>query len=176
MHLQCFRNPEFLVLIFAKVANICYTEHTISTSLLVFEKYISVHVSDVPISNGISPKANFEMYRQDANIQQNSFCVGFAMSDPGLFHGCILLAAMNWYRNVKTPSTRGPDIRQTYLYHKVRAIALVKDRLAQPEGAAHIVDVIALLALVESGMGDIDAAEAHLNAVANLLDSKHCPL
>lgn len=67
-------------------------------------------------------------------------------------------------------------MRQTYLHHKVRAIELVKERLAQPEGAEHIADVISFLALVESGVGEIDAAEAHLNAVANLLDSKRWSL
>lgn len=88
------------------------------------------------------------------------------LQDAGLFRGCILLTAMHYswiYGGLG-------DMEETYLYHKVEAIRLVNENISDPAWSELCANVIAALALAESGIGDISAAEAHLNGLFTLIN------
>ncbi|CAK7231482.1 hypothetical protein SCUCBS95973_007933 [Sporothrix curviconia] len=89
------------------------------------------------------------------------------MQDPGLFRGCLLLSAMH-YSWIHGGSLG--DVEETYLYHKVEAIHLVNEKIGDPASSELCANVIAALALSESGIGDIAAAEAHLNGLFTLIN------
>ncbi|CAK7210620.1 hypothetical protein SBRCBS47491_000834 [Sporothrix bragantina] len=97
----------------------------------------------------------------------NNACIAMTMQDPGLFRGCLLLSAMH-YSWIHGGSLG--DAEETYLYHKVEAIHLVNEKIGDPASSELCANVIAALALSESGIGDIAAAEAHLNGLFTLIN------
>ncbi|KAK5659252.1 hypothetical protein OQA88_1344 [Cercophora sp. LCS_1] len=105
----------------------------------------------------------------------DSECVSIALSNPGTFRACLLMTALNYSWLSAPGSLHSTDMEETYLHHKLQAMRLVNEQLADP--AQNISDgclsLIAALALVESGMGDHTAAEAHLNGLFTLLDMRH---
>ncbi|KAK0725036.1 hypothetical protein B0H67DRAFT_550682 [Lasiosphaeris hirsuta] len=103
----------------------------------------------------------------------NSDCVGLALSDPGTFRACLLMTALN-YSWLSGGSLRNTDMEETYLYHKLEAMRIVNEQIADPAKCTSdgCLALIAALALVESGMGDHTAAEAHLNGLFTLLDMR----
>ncbi|KAK0610991.1 hypothetical protein B0T14DRAFT_500177 [Immersiella caudata] len=104
----------------------------------------------------------------------DSECVGIALSNPGTFRACLLMTALN-YSWLKGPgSLQSTDMEETYLYHKLEAMRLVNEQIADPAQSTsdNCLSLIAALALVESGMGDHVAAEAHLNGLFTLLNMR----
>ncbi|CAK7199404.1 hypothetical protein SEUCBS139899_002084 [Sporothrix eucalyptigena] len=97
----------------------------------------------------------------------NNACIAMVMQDAGLFRSCLLLTAMH-YSWIHGGSLG--DVEETYLYHKVEAIRLVNENIGNPESSEMCANVIAALALAESGIGDIAAAEAHLNGLFTLIN------
>lgn len=93
-------------------------------------------------------------------------CIAMVLQDAGLFRACLLLAAMHysWINGSLA------DMEETYLYHKVEAIRLVNEHISDPAWSEMCANVIAALALAESGIGDIVAAEAHLNGLFTLIN------
>jgi hypothetical protein len=73
--------------------------------------------------------------------------VELALSDPALFHGALLLAGMHWYWINGDLAV----IQETYLYHKLEAIRLVNEQLADPSTSSgdSAMGTIACLALAE---------------------------
>ncbi|KAL1905537.1 hypothetical protein Sste5344_008762 [Sporothrix stenoceras] len=96
----------------------------------------------------------------------NNSCIAMVLQDAGLFRGCILLTAMHyaWINGGLG------DMEETYLYHKVEAIRMVNEHISDPAWSELCANVIAALALAESGIGDISAAEAHLNGLFTLIN------
>ena len=73
--------------------------------------------------------------------------VTLAIRDPALFHGALLLAGMHWHWLNGDVAV----IQETYLYHKLEAIRLVNDQLADPNTSHSdsVIGTIACLALAE---------------------------
>jgi hypothetical protein len=71
----------------------------------------------------------------------------FAMSDPIVFHGALLLTA----EHMKVVGDLSPDLDSALLHHKVEVIRLVNERLGDPHMAASdgTVGGIACLAILE---------------------------
>ncbi|KAK4175781.1 hypothetical protein QBC36DRAFT_301677 [Triangularia setosa] len=67
------------------------------------------------------------------------------------------------------------EMEETYLYHKLEAMRLVNAKVADPATCTSdgCLSLIAGLALAESGMGDVTAAEAHINGLCTLIDMRH---
>ncbi|KAK0648921.1 hypothetical protein B0T16DRAFT_123230 [Cercophora newfieldiana] len=104
----------------------------------------------------------------------DSECVGIALSNPGTFRACLLMTALN-YSWISGPNTlKATDMEETYLYHKLEAMRLVNEQIADPIESTSdgCLSLIVSLAFVEAGMGDYAAAEAHLNGLFTLLDMK----
>ncbi|KAK3346100.1 hypothetical protein B0T25DRAFT_483723 [Lasiosphaeria hispida] len=118
--------------------------------------------------------AHYRIFSRTAVLKNpNSDCVSLALSDPGTFRACLLMTALN-YSWLSGGSLRNTDMEETYLYHKLEAMRIVNEQIADPAKCTSdgCLALIAALALVESGMGDHTAAEAHLNGLFTLLDMR----
>ncbi|KAH8900934.1 hypothetical protein GQ53DRAFT_740762, partial [Thozetella sp. PMI_491] len=64
------------------------------------------------------------------------------------------------------------SMEETYLYHKVEAMRLVNEQIGDPvlSTSDGCINTIAALAVTESTIGDIEAAEAHINGLYTLLN------
>ncbi|KAK4445095.1 hypothetical protein QBC34DRAFT_413902 [Podospora aff. communis PSN243] len=104
----------------------------------------------------------------------DSECVAIALSNPGTFRACLLMTALNYSWLAGPGSLQTTDMEETYLYHKLEAMRLVNEQITDPVQSTSdgCLSLIAALALVESGMGDHVAAEAHLNGLFTLLDMR----
>ncbi|KAK1753353.1 hypothetical protein QBC47DRAFT_430019 [Echria macrotheca] len=104
----------------------------------------------------------------------DSDCVGIALSAPGTFRACLLLTALNYTWLAGSGSLQTTDMEETFLYHKLEAMRLVNEQIYDPIQSTSdgCLSMIAALAMVESGMGDHIAAEAHLNGLFTLIDMK----
>lgn len=91
----------------------------------------------------------------------------FAMSDPIVFHGALLLTA----EHMKVVGDESPDLDSALLHHKVEVIRLVNERLGNPQMAASdgTVGGIACLAILESLHGAYQVADMHLNGLEQLM-------
>ncbi|KIH90973.1 hypothetical protein SPBR_00598 [Sporothrix brasiliensis 5110] len=89
-----------------------------------------------------------------------------ALRDAGFFRSNILLAAMHysWINGGLS------GMEETYIYHKIEAIRLVNEHISDPAWTEQCANIIAALALAESGIGDIIAAEAHLGGLLTLIN------
>ena len=69
------------------------------------------------------------------------------MRDPALFHGSMMLAGMHWFWLNGDVSR----IQEAYLHHKLEALRLVNEQLADPsaQNSDNLVATIACLALAE---------------------------
>lgn len=74
--------------------------------------------------------------------------VALAMSDPCLFHGCMLLSAVH----LSWMSHPIDEIHEAYLHHKLEAISLVNGKLTDPVESRSdaTVGAIACLAVSEA--------------------------
>ncbi|KAK4229283.1 hypothetical protein QBC38DRAFT_120357 [Podospora fimiseda] len=106
----------------------------------------------------------------------NSQCVGIAFSNPGTFRACLIMSALHfsWLSGGPQALQQGSEMEETYLLHKLEAMRLVKKQLADPERCTSdsCLSLIAALALAESGMGDPQAAQAHINGLFTLIDMR----
>jgi hypothetical protein len=82
----------------------------------------------------------------------NSFCVALALGDPSMMRSALLISAMHqaWLRGKDAHSELG-DMEETYLYHKVEAMRIVNQGIAEWErgGSDGDLFLIAALALAE---------------------------
>ncbi|KAK0716653.1 hypothetical protein B0T21DRAFT_296339, partial [Apiosordaria backusii] len=118
--------------------------------------------------------ANYRIFTRTAVPKSaNSQCVGIAFSDPDTFRACLIMSALHYSRI--SGSLRECEMEETYLYHKLEAMRLVNSKVADPATCISdgCLSLIAGLALAESGMGDSNAAEAHINGLCTFIDMKH---
>lgn len=118
---------------------------------------------------------HFRIFSRTA-ISKNpdSECVSIALSSPGTFRACLLMTSLNYSWLSAPGSLHTTDMDETYLHHKLEAMRLVNEQLGDPAQSISdgCLSLIAALALVEGGMGDHAAAEAHLNGLFTLLDMR----
>lgn len=77
--------------------------------------------------------------------------VGIALSNPGTFRACLLMTALNYSWLSAPGSLQSTDMEETYLYHKLEAMRLVNDQIADPMQSTSdgCLSLIATLAFVE---------------------------
>ncbi|KAK0625440.1 hypothetical protein B0T17DRAFT_617530 [Bombardia bombarda] len=133
------------------------------------------------------PHRSMELFRHLTNYRifsrtavqknPNSETVGLALNNPGVFRGSLLMAALHnsWlsYSNSGSP-LHNSDMQQTYIYHKLEAMRQINVQIADPVMCTsdECIGLIAALAMAESGMGDCEAAEAHLKGLFALINMK----
>ncbi|KAK3984106.1 hypothetical protein QBC44DRAFT_253640 [Cladorrhinum sp. PSN332] len=80
----------------------------------------------------------------------------------------------SWIAGGPQALQQGSEMEETYLLHKLEAMRLVNELLGDPERCTSdgCLSLIAALALAESGMGNLTAAQAHLNGLFTLLDMR----
>ncbi|KAK4162398.1 hypothetical protein QBC43DRAFT_321866 [Cladorrhinum sp. PSN259] len=102
----------------------------------------------------------------------DSQCVGIAFSSPGTFRACLIMSALHYSWISGPQALQTGEMEETYLLHKLEAMRLVNEQLADPVLCTSdgCLSLIAALALAESGMGNPHAAQAHLNGLFTLLN------
>lgn len=121
------------------------------------------------------PDVHFRLFSRTA-ISKNpdSECVSISLSSPATFRACLLMTSLNYSWLSAPGSLHTTDMEETYLHHKLEAMRLVNEQLGDPAQSISdgCLSLIAALALVEGGMGDHAAAEAHLNGLFTLLNMR----
>ncbi|KAM7187606.1 hypothetical protein V8F20_010890 [Naviculisporaceae sp. PSN 640] len=84
------------------------------------------------------------------------------------------MAALHFSWMSPTGSLAHSDMEETYLHHKLEAMRHVNELVADPQlcTSDDCIGLIAALAMAESGMGDIAAAEAHLKGLFTLVNMR----
>ncbi|KAK3321946.1 hypothetical protein B0H66DRAFT_184537 [Apodospora peruviana] len=118
---------------------------------------------------------NYRIFSRTA-IPKNpdSACLGIVLSQAGVFRAGLLMTALHYSWLSPNGSLANTDMEETYLYHKLEAMRLINEQIADPELCTtdECIGLIAALAMAESGMGDIAAAEAHLKGLFTLIDMR----
>ena len=81
----------------------------------------------------------------------NGSSVGISLSDPGTFRACLLMTTLNYSWLSGPGSLQSTDMEETYLYHKLEAMRIVNEQIADPAQSTSdgCLSLIAALALVE---------------------------
>ena len=81
----------------------------------------------------------------------NGSSVGISLSDPGTFRACLLMTTLNYSWLSGPGSLQSTDMEETYLYHKLEAMRIVNEQIADPVQSTSdgCLSLIAALALVE---------------------------
>ncbi|EPE04169.1 zinc c6 finger domain protein [Ophiostoma piceae UAMH 11346] len=90
-------------------------------------------------------------------------------NNTGLARSCLLLSAMHY---AWVHGSLG-DAEETFLYHKGEAIREINLHISSPAASDMCANTMAALALAETGIGDVEAAQAHLNGLVTLVNWQH---
>ncbi|KAK1830402.1 hypothetical protein QBC39DRAFT_112073 [Podospora conica] len=104
--------------------------------------------------------------------ETNPECASLLLSNPGTFRASLLSTALSY--SWLPAGQRNSDMEEALLSHKLEAMRVVNAQIADPvlRTSDGCLSLIAALALVESGMGNYAAAEAHLKGLFTLIDIK----
>ncbi|KAK0750025.1 hypothetical protein B0T18DRAFT_408061 [Schizothecium vesticola] len=102
----------------------------------------------------------------------DSECASLVLSNPGTFRASLLSTALSY--SWLSGGLNNSDMEEALLSRKLEAMRVVNAQIADPvlRTSDGCLSLIAALALVESGMGNYAAAEAHLKGLFTLIDIK----